>query len=236
MGGFVFMSDKHDTNIHKFHRQRIRKEARDGGISHWSPHKVLEYLLFFGVPQRDTNELAHELISTYGSLEKVFSASHQSLLSVKGVGENVASLIVLVNDLHKYTANLKVSKETLIFKDTKSIAMYMIPKFYNVDKEQLYVMTFDNQQKVISNLIVSEGLVCTSTISPRNVIQLAFQDNATSIVLVHNHPNGIPNPSYDDKVMTAEINDLARKMDVALLDHIIVADDHFCSMRGMGLI
>ena len=189
--------------------------------------------MFFGVPQKDTNELAHRLINKYGSLIGVFQASYDSLKEEKGLGDNTASLITLIPMLFKYVETSKFKDRQLTFKDIAQVVQYMIPRFYNVTHEILYILTFDNKQKLIAADVVLEGVVNRVNIDQRKIVEQVIKRNASNIVLCHNHPSGIPLPSHDDIVATRKIIEILGEIDVCVLDHLIIAGDEYCSMTEM---
>lgn len=228
--------NKKDECLHSGHRERLKQQAVLYGIDNWPEHKVLEYLLFFGIPQRDTNELAHRLINKYGSIVDVLEASYDSLKSNRGMGKNVANLITLIPKLYKYIENIKVNKKYLNFQSISQVAQYMTPKFYNVSNEVLYVLSLDNKQKLISADIVLEGVVNRVNIDKRKIVESVISNNAANIVLCHNHPNGISSPSHDDIITTKKIIETMNEIGVTVLDHIIIADNEYCSMMELEYI
>lgn len=225
--------DRKDNRLHNGHRERLKKQAILYGIDNWPEHQVLEYLLFFGIPQRDTNELAHRLINRYGSIVSVLEASYDSLKENKGLGDNVASLITLIPQLFKYIENIRVSKKHLNFKSVSQIAQYMTPKFYNVSREVLYVLSLDNKQKLLSADVVLEGVVNRVNVDQRKIVENVIGNNASNIVLCHNHPSGIPAPSHDDIIATKKIIETMNEIGITVLDHIIITDSEYCSMMEM---
>ena len=231
------MNDKKDLkqkkNIHSGHRERLKEQAALYGIDHWPQHQVLEHLLFFAIPQRDTNEIAHKLIDKYGSLVDVFKASFDSLKEIKGLGDNSAALITLIPKLFRYVENIKVNQKSLTFEHVSQVAQYMIPKFYNVKKEILYVLILDNKQSLISADIVLEGVINRINVDPRVIMEKVMAHNASNIVLCHNHPDGLAAPSYEDIMLTKKIVEILGEFGINVLDHIIVADNEYCSMMEM---
>ena len=225
-----------DSKIHKGHRGRLKKQVILNGIDNWPEHQVLEFLLFFGVPQRNTNEIAHNLIATYGSLINVFNASFDSLTKIKGVGNNIATLIILIPKLFRYIENMKVEEKSISFQNSAQVARYMTPKFYNLTHEILYVLAFDNKQKLISADIILEGVVNRINIDNRKIVEAVILNHASNIILCHNHPSGFCAPSYDDIVATKCIIEYLGSMGVTILDHIIISDNEYCSMMDMEYI
>ena len=106
---------KENKNIHEGHRDRLRKRFLDEGLDNFHDHNVLELLLFYSIPRKDTNEEAHNLIDTFGSLSGVFNASHEDLCKVKGIGENTATLIKMMPELFKKYEGKSKGFNSLLF-------------------------------------------------------------------------------------------------------------------------
>lgn len=224
------------NNLHNGHRARLKKQVALSGIDNWPEHQVLEYLLFFGIPQKDTNELAHKLINKFGSLVDVFEASADALKKVKGLGDNVASLITFIPWLFRYVENMKINTKETFFNSSVQVAKYMIPKFYNVTRELLYILTLDNKQKLISADIVLEGVINRVNVDYRRIVDILVLNNASNVVLCHNHPSGFAIPSHDDVIATRKIVEFLDKINVAVIDHIIIADREYCSMAELDYL
>ncbi|MCI8554828.1 MAG: DNA repair protein RadC [Clostridiales bacterium] len=224
--------DKPDKTeaVHMGHRQRMKERFLKEGVDSFAPHELLEMLLFFGIPRRDTNEMGHRLLETFGSLTGVLEAPYEELIRVKGITANTAFLIAFSGQLARAYYDDRKSCGTVL-QTVEQAGEYLRPKFLGRKEESVYLICLDNRDQVLSGAIVREGSVNAADISVRTVVQYALAHNATQIILSHNHPNGYALPSRADVSTTARIAEALKAVDISLLDHIIVARDDFVSMR-----
>ena len=195
--------------IHEGHRARMRTKLMESGERVFADHELLEVLLYYAIPRRDTNELAHRLLEQFGSLQGVLSASAQELACVKGVGEYAAALIKLVPILQRRAA--RSAKEQIL---------------NSVDKCGAY----------FTALLSGSRDVSMAAVSVRQVVEYALHAGAVGVVLAHNHPSGVALPSREDIGTTRLIRDALRTMNIQLVDHIVVADGDFVSMAASGML
>ena len=226
------MPDK-KKNIHAGHRQRMKEEFLSRGLEGLPDHKVLELLLFFAIPQRDVNPLAHDLMEHFGSLSAVFNATHEQLTSVKGMGENTAILIKLVTAIGARYLEDSVDMKN-IFTHTRQFRELLAPCFFGARHEMAYLVCLDSKFKLISCKKLSEGDALSTHISNRSVAEAALAANAAVVVLAHNHISGIALPSLEDKLSTKQLFRFLRQMDIRLYDHFIIVDGDLVSMRESG--
>ncbi|GHV29743.1 UPF0758 protein [Clostridia bacterium] len=219
---------------HKNHRARVRQRFENDGLRNFAEHEVLELLLFFAIPQKDTNILAHRLIKKFGSLENVLRAPRSLLIKEDGVGENVATLIKLIMATSLYCKAHEPSKRT--FRGTKNIAEFMISKFEGQNKEQLYILCLDALLNVTTIDILFEGEMNCVGVSWRKIVQYVILNDASDIMLCHNHPSGLPMPSSNDVFFTRSLRDILKPINVTISDHIIISGKEYVSMREMGLL
>lgn len=215
-------------SIHKDHRQRVKEHFKTEGLDGFSDHQVLELLLFYCIPRRDTNEIAHNLINRFGTLSNVLDAPVKELEKVDGMGENAAVFINLLKELTRYYGINQV-KNVEILRTINDCGRYLVPFFRNLKNEAVYLLCLDAKCKVLSCREVSKGSINATEISLRKIIEIAMADNATSVILAHNHPSGLAVPSPDDVSTTVKIAHALKLVDVVLCDHIVVADEEFVS-------
>lgn len=216
--------------MHDGHRQRLKKNFLDNGLSGFYDHNVLELLLFYTIPRRDTNELAHTLINTFGSLSAVFDAPYEELIKVDGVGDNTASLIKLLTPLYGRYLEDKHSNCTTIL-STEDAGRYFTAKYIgNNNIETAMLLCLDNKGSVINCDIISKGSVKMAEITSRKVVEVALKNNSSSVILAHNHPGGVAVPSSADVDVTRNLVKMLSSLDIKLRDHIIVADQDYFSM------
>lgn len=219
-------------NPHKGHRDRLREEfLSHSGSAKMPNHKLLEMLLFYGIPQRDTNELAHNLINTFGSLHAVFEADVIDLAKIKGMTKNAACLIKLILPIAKSYILDKYNDESYL-RTTEEIGNFILARFFAAHKEQCAILCLNHMGRVLAYDILSEGDIDSVGISVRSIIEKTLQTGATSIVIAHNHPGGIALPSQSDVRMTEAIADALRTVSVKFIDHLIIAGDDYVSMAS----
>lgn len=221
-------------NIHAGHRHRMKREFLARGLEGMPDHRVLELLLFFAIPQGDVNPLAHALMDHFGSIAGVFHATYDQLLSVKGVGENTAALILLIPALGgrylQERADLKrVYQTSWQFRDL------LEPEFFGARNELVYLICLDGKMKLLSPpKLLGEGIADAASISTRKVMETALACNASAVVLAHNHVSGLAVPSTEDIMTTRQLARSLHQVGILLYDHFIVADGDMVSMRESG--
>lgn len=221
-------------NVHEGHRERVRREFRENGLEHFADHKVLETLLFYSVPRSDTNVLGHLLIERFGSISGVFDAPYELLCEVEGVGESSATLLKLVAATIRRYMDDYTSVHNVI-DSHESAKEYMRYKFLCEARECVYLACMGHNGKVLFCARVADGTPETVNIAPADIVKTALRANASRALIAHNHPNGICNPSSRDLRTTSILHDELRRVDVELIDHIIVAPDGVYSMKESNM-
>ena len=223
------IKDGKKVNIHKGHREKVKQRYYETGLTNMPDHNILELLLFFGIPQKDTNPLAHELIEKFGSFSGVLEASKTDLQSVKGMTESAACLLTLFLPVYKRYVN-DLNKKRRKFKDTKDMANYLRTLYLDTNNERVYAICFDNNDEMIACRVISDGDIDSSAFDIRKLASIILEVKAKKVVLSHNHPNGSLMPSKGDSTSTKAAYDLLQLLKVQLLDHIIITDTSFFSM------
>ena len=215
-------------NLHDGHRQRMKERFLSSGLDGFSDHEILELLLFYALPYRDTNDLAHALVNRYGSWAQVVNADHADLLEVPGVTPHVATLLTLVGQsVQRYYRDMMESVQQLYNADT--LARHVIPWFYGEKDESVLLVSMDNKRKHLNTTRIFRGSVNSAQFNVRLAVQQALRDNATQVALAHNHPNGYAFPSMADIKTTQYVSQILAPLDIRLVDHIVVAEgDGLC--------
>lgn len=220
--------------MHDGHRGRLKKRFAQEGLDRFEPHNALELLLFYSIPRCDTNETAHMLLKAFGSLSGVFDASVEDLQKVPGVGENSALLIKMIPALNKMYMEDKLAKGVLL-NSVKASGEFLVPKFMGENNEIVIVVSLDNQGKVKNCSRIAEGGTNTAPVNNRKIVETALRHNATSIILAHNHPGGLANPSKSDVETTMQLVRVLESVQICLRDHIIVAGKDWFSLADSRL-
>lgn len=219
-------------NIHKGHRQSVRKQFYEGGMGPFPDHLILEFLLYYGIPYKDTNEIAHNLISTFGSFAAVFRADLNDLKAVKGMTENAACLIKMILPIYnRYTESL-ISRNQSFF-SAKEIVEYIRPKYEGTYNEKVFLLCFDSDGCLMCTKHIATGDVSNAVVNFRDIAQIVLENKSRNVILVHNHPYAIAMPSKEDIAVTRKLKAFLSYIKVSLDDHIIIADPGFCSMASM---
>ena len=219
---------------HDGHRQRMRERFLKDGLEGFREHEILELLLYYCLPRKNTNEVAHVLCKQFGSLSKVLDAPVKELLKVDGIGENAAVFLSLFREVNKYYHINRLSYDKPL-ESLDACGKHMIPYFSTENNECVYLLSLDAKCRPISCRKVSEGSINSTMISLRKVVDVALTENATSVVLAHNHPGGVAVPSREDVDTTYHVAKALAMVDVTLTDHLIIADDDYISFRRSNL-
>lgn len=219
--------------MHEGHRKRMRERFRVDGLDGFAPHEVLELLLFYGRARGNVNPLAHALLDTFGSLKGVLEARPEQLMSVDGVGEEVATLISLMIPMfRRYQACIR--EEMTRIGSMEEAKRYCLSLLAGWRTERLYVLALSTDQRLLGQRLISVGSLTEVSAYPRQVIEAALNYNAYSVVLCHNHPGGVLRPSRDDIAATRQIQYALSAIGIRLMDHIIIAGDEAYSMMRHG--
>lgn len=195
--------------------------------------QVLELLLQFAVPYRNTEPIAAELLSRFGGLPGVLGAGTDKLQQVDGVSKEAAALLDMVMRVARRSVEEQNSPGDLLNSDDK-VGKFLVGKFFGMTNEALYLLCLDNACRLISCTLLSEGSSSIARLELRKVIGTALQCNAPTVILAHNHPGGRAYPSDEDIRATTRLQGILRLMDINLVDHFIVAGEKWKSMARMG--
>ncbi len=216
-------------NIHKDHRQRVRNRYLQEGIKSMADHNILEFLLFFGIPYKDTNDIAHELIERFGNLNGVFDAPLEDLMKVNGIGENTATLIHLTRDIAlKYNEEKSMKKMTVGLENR--ISDFLKLKYAGETREMVYLLCINSQGKLQRCVKVCDGSPDSANIDNRMIVESVIRFDAANVILAHNHPQGFAVPSVADVKATRAMIPVLKAIGVNLADHVIVSPEDTFSM------
>ncbi len=219
---------------HTGHRARLRERFEKNGLGGFHDYEVLELLLTYIFRQGDVKPLAKELIRTFGSFPLVLDASIEELQEVKGMGKNSALSLHAFRQVIAFyhQANAKTAKEPI----TKMSALVKLLRASIGYKpnEVLFAIFLNARNEVLATKELGEGTVTEAAAFPRRIVEEAMKQKATSIILAHNHPGGIAEPSEPDELITAEIQKALALVDISLQEHIILANDTYYSFKRNG--
>lgn len=220
-------------SIHDGHRQRLKDRFLEQGLDGFTDVQVLELLLFYALPRRDTNPIAHELLKKFGSVRQVLEAPVQRLTEVEYITENAAVLLKLAPAMLRYY-QVDKAKEEMPLVTIQDCGEYLKHFFLGRKNETVFLLCLDAKCKVLACREVGEGSVNSANVPIRRVVEIALAEGASTVVLAHNHPSGIAVPSGEDRETTRRLYAALATVDVILADHIVVADDDYVSLAQSG--
>ena len=215
------MSDTNSKNVHTEHRRRLTKRYIDSEGAGFSKHELLELLLFYGRDRVNTNEIAHQLLERFGSINRMTEASVDELKLVKGIGDNSAALIKLVLSLAKEYAFENKSLPSRIDHISKAVE-YANQHTMGAVKELVYAIFMDDNFNVIDTKIIASGTVNEAKPMMRTVFEYTILKKASNIIMFHNHPYGGVDPSSADIEFTFLLEKELSTIGAKLIEHIIV--------------
>ena len=218
------------SNVHEGHRDRIKRRFLHDGLRGFETHEMLEMLLFFGIPRRDTKETAYALLEYFGDLSRVLQATYDELIQVKGITPTAAILVSFCGQLIREYYDLET--KDIILDSAEKMGQFILPKFFGEHNEKLLLICMDGKCRVLHSCFLSEGSINATQIHIRRILEQAIRNRATIAVLAHNHPSGFAIPSKDDQESTRRLVCALHTVGIHLADHIIIAENDFVSMRS----
>lgn len=219
--------------VHDGHRARLRRRFLREGMANFTDHEVLELMLCYAIPRQDVNPIAHRLIERFHSLDAVLDASPEALREVEGIGEQAAVFLKLFVPVARRYMKERASFDAILDNSAK-LGRYLSAHFIGERDEVVYLLCLDAKLMVLDCRLMFRGSVNSSAVSVRSLTEAALACKATYAVLAHNHPSGIALPSREDELTTRRLQIALDTVDIALIDHIIVAGEDFVSMAQSG--
>ena len=220
--------------IHDGHREKMRRRYILAGLDAFAEHEILELLLFYAIPRKNTNPIAHALIDHYGSLTSVLSAPVEDLCLQPDIGESTAVFLSLLGKLKSRTSseNLHVK-----LKNTEEIAQFLLQKFSTEKTEVVYELCLKRNGNLLTCSRLGDGQPDRVLLDMRKMLRNALLADAYYVVLAHNHPgDDIPVPSGDDYAVTRQAERLLIQLGMVLQDHFVIAGGDYASMRESGFL
>ena len=221
--------------IHDGHRERLRSRFIEHGLENFNELNALELLLFYAIPRKDTNPIAHALLDRFGSLYGVFDAGERELMEVEGVGESAAALIRLIPQLVRKSYMSRSDSNTAIA-SSRDAAEYLMPRFLFEKDEFILLMCLDSRKRLISCTEIGRGVVNAVDVNVRRIAETALKSRASYVVISHNHPDGNVLPSREDDYVTKRVYSALDAINIPLLDHIIVSGERYSSYSDSGIL
>ncbi len=221
-------------NPHKGHRQRMLKKYIDHGIDCFEEHEILEILLFSAYTRRNTNDIAHDLIKRFGSLNGVLNASMDDLCEVDNVGPNAAAMLSFFKDV-ALRQNVR-DNSGVVLDSSEKLRQFCHTLLAGNRVEVAHALFLDDSFTLISESQISSGVTNRVEFDLKKIVAKALRNQSTHIVLVHNHPGGVTMASASDVAATRRTANALKELGIELVDHIIVNEESSYSMRAARML
>ena len=221
------------NHMTKGHRNRLRERFIQGGLTGFHDYEILELLLGYSIPRKDTKPIARKLLSKFKSFSKVLDATDDQILEVEGIGPSTVTYLRIIREfISKYFEHVSIEKKQFLNLD--DLIAYLRAIIGGKANEVLYVMYLNSRNELIKAESLGEGTISESIAFPRKIVEGALKCRATSLILAHNHPEGIAEPSDNENAITNSARSALSTVDILLQDHIIITDNEFYSFRKEG--
>lgn len=220
-----------DLPVNERPRERLLRYGAEG----LSNSELLAIILRTGIKNENIMNLSSRLLAQSGGLNGLLSLSLEEIMSLKGLGEAKASQIIAIGELSKRFKSYKAGEQYKI-NQPKDVASLVMEEMKSFKEEHLRVVMLNTKNIVISSKDVSIGSLNSSIVHPREIFAEAIKKNSASIVICHNHPSGDPTPSSEDIQVTHRIKECGKLLGIDLLDHIIIGDGIYVSLKEKDIL
>jgi len=218
------------------HRKRLSRRFEKSGFQGFHDYEVLELLLTYVIPIKDTKPIAKELLKKFKHLPGVFSADVKELTQVSGIGPEASRFLKIVDAFIGFYFDQKALSGDIQFTQLSQLVDYFKATIARKPNEVMRVLYLNSQNRLIAAENLSEGTVSQAVAFPRRIVETALKHRATSVIIAHNHPGGLPEPSENDNTITQQIKKALQTVNITLQEHIIIAEDSFYSYRQSGIL
>jgi DNA repair protein RadC len=224
-----------EENLSEGHRRRLRERFIKTGLTGFQDYEIIELLLTLGSPRRDCKPAAKEAIQRFKTLRGVLEAPPEELQEIDGIGPHNAFGLKLVQEVAREFLKEKILEQP-VYESSQQVFEYLYHSMRGLKKEVFKVLFLNSRNQIIETIDMAEGAVNSSFVSLREIMEKVLKFNAVSVIFVHNHPSGSPQPSQSDKDLTRDLVYAAAIMQTRVLDHIIIGENNYYSFAGEGLI
>jgi DNA repair protein RadC len=215
--------------------ERPREKLLGKGPSALTEVELLALVLRTGTGNSTALDLAREVLSSGRSLRVLGTRTPGELMRIRGIGPAKAVELIAAFEIGR-RAQAEPDEEWPIIHSPEDVARYMVPLLRDRTNEVFFVLLLDSKNALRSKVEITSGTLNASLVHPREVYKVAIDQRAASIIVVHNHPSGNPDPSREDTEVTRQLAEAGRIVGIPLLDHLIVAGDRFTSLAEKGLL
>ena len=230
--------------MQKLTMKQLPKEDRpyekclESGAASLTDAELLAVIIRTGSREETSLELARQILSLEGQENRLLGLLHHSLedyCRIKGVGKVKGAQLMCIGELSRRIWNCKARETPVSFTHPEQITDYYMEDMRHLEQENLKLLLLNTKNILLRDITVSRGTVNASCATPREIYIEALRFRACGIILLHNHPSGDPAPSREDCLFTERVREAGSLMGVPLLDHIIIGDNSYVSLRERGI-
>ncbi len=218
------------------HRSRLKARFEKTGFQGFHDYEVLEFLLYFALPRKDTKPIARKLLKRFNNFIGVIHADARELEEIEGIGRHAALYLKAVGAAVGFYFDERAKQEDFQFTKLDELVDYFRAAIGGKPNEVLRVLYLNSKNRLIYAEDLSEGTVTEAIAFPRKIVEGALKYRASTVIVGHNHPGGVPEPSDNDDAVTREIGKALKTVGINLQEHVIVAPDGFYSYRKNSLL
>ena len=216
------------------HRQRIKEKYEKSGIDGWLDYEVLELVLSYAIPRKDTKPIAKELISRFKTINGVLDSDIKELRTINGISNHTALFLNLLKDIAILYLEKGLHNKDLL-SSPQVVYDYLKASLKGAVDEEFKTLFLDSRNQLIAIETLKTGTVNRSVVYPRKIVERALYNHAAGVIIAHNHPAGTLQPSQDDSTITNAVKTALETIDIVLLDHIIIGGNGYFSFKANGL-
>jgi len=218
------------------HRQRLKARFEQTGFHGFQDYEVLEFLLYFVLPRKDTKPIAKKLLRRFKNFIDVINADSRELQKIEGIGFHAAHYLKAIGASISFYFDQKAKQEDFQFTNLDQLVNYFQAAIGGKPNEVMHILYLSSKNMLIYAEHLSEGTVSEAVAFPRRIVEGALKYGATTVIIGHNHPGGMPEPSDNDNAITEEIAKALKTVGISLQEHVIIAADGYFSYRQNGLL
>lgn len=215
--------------------ERPRERLATNGAKSLTDAELLAIIIRSGSANNSALDIARNMLEKHGSLTHLATCDFSEFKHFKGLGSAKAVTLAAVFEISKRVEAEPFSERTII-RSPEDVANFFISRLKTERREVFIVVMLNSSNQIIRYVNISEGSLNASVVHPREVFRLAIAETAASIILIHNHPSGNPEPSKEDISITRQLVETGKVIDIKVMDHLIIAGENYTSFTKRGLI
>ena len=214
--------------------ERPRERLEKYGAESLSTVELMAIVLRTGVADLSVLEIAKLLLVKFQTLQNLATASTQELCTVKGMGKSKAVQLLAAFELGKRLQTAQALPEDSL-SSPQEVARFLLPRLRYLDQEHFLILQLNTKNRLLGMETITIGTLDASLVHPREVFKVAIRQSSASLILAHNHPSGDPRPSQEDLYLTRRLKESGELLGIPILDHVIIGDNKYYSMKEEGL-